>query len=147
MKVIIDGKVYEGHTLESVSIRDALAFNRDCAEHDYPWRWADVERIRNEIRLTKPTERYKHPEALVLTAVSVWASRLVAGDQVTFSEVIEAPLGTMRFVDDEPDPSKDKTGAAMPDPRPARPASGRAAAPRARKAAAPRQPAGSRKRT
>jgi hypothetical protein len=135
VKVIIEGTVYEGRTIDTLAIKHALQFDRECREHGYPLTWADVERIRAEMAgLETDDERARHPDALVLTAVTVWASRLAAGESVTFDEVISVPLGSMRFVVDEPDPSKDSTGAAAPDPRRARPGSGRAAAPRAKAA-------------
>jgi hypothetical protein len=138
VKIIIDGTVYDGQTIDALSIRHALAFNRECAANGFPtreapWTWQDVERIREEIAILPKDERERHPEALLLTAVSVWASRIVAGETVSFDEAISTPLERMHFViepGDQPDPEQDRTGAA--DPRRARPGSGRAGAPASR---------------
>lgn len=132
MKVIIDGVAYQGQTIDTLSIKHALQFNRECREHGYPITWQDVERIRAEMAaLETDAEREQYPDALVLTAVTVWASRLAAGESVTFEEVISAPLGSMMFVPDPEDLAAARK-AATPDPRRARPASGRADAPRAK---------------
>lgn len=129
MKVIIEGTVYEGRTIDTLSIKHALQFDRECRDHGYAVTWRDVERIRAEMAaLETDAEREEHPEALLLTAVTIWASRIAAGETVTFDQVISVPLGHIGFVlDDEPEQ------AATPDPRRARPGSGRAAAPRAAK--------------
>ena len=129
MKVIIEGTVYEGRTIDTLSIKHALQFDRECRDHGYGVTWRDVARIRAEMSaLETEAEREQHPEALLLTAVTIWASRIAAGETVTFDEVISVPLGHIGFVlDDEPEK------AATPDPRRARPGSGRAAAPRAAK--------------
>jgi hypothetical protein len=124
VKVVIDGKVYEGKMIDELSIKHALLFDRECADHGYPWRWADVERVRAEVKQLSRDEAEKHPEALLLTAVSVWAARVLAGDEVTFTEAIETPFERMAFIVDAP-PAEE-----APDPRRARPGSGRAGAPK-----------------
>ncbi|HEY1174790.1 MAG TPA: hypothetical protein VGF17_01430 [Phytomonospora sp.] len=146
MRIVIDGQVYEARTMDSLAIKHALAFDRECAEHGYPVRWVDVERIRSEIRaLETDTERERHPEALLLTAVTVWASLLAAGQKVTFEDAISMPFERIAFIVDEPEPepAQDVAGPAAPDPQPARPGSGRADDPGKGKG----KPARSRKRT
>jgi hypothetical protein len=135
VKIVIDDTVYDGQTIDALSIRHVLAFNRECAHKGFPtleapWTWQDVERIREEIAVMPKEDRERHPEGLLLTAISVWASRIVAGESVSFDEAISTPLERMHFViepGDRPNPDQDRTGAA--DPRRARPASGRASAP------------------
>lgn len=137
MKVVIDGTTYDGKTIDSLSIKHVLQFNRECAEHGYPVTWQDIERIRAELVAIKDVrERERHPDALMLTAVSIWASRIAAGDEVTFEDVISLPLGRMAFIL-EPGDVPDESEAA--DPHRARPGSGRAAEPR-RKATAKGSP-------
>lgn len=127
MKVVIDGTTYDGKTIDSLSIKHAVQFNRECAAHGYGVTWQDIERIRAEIAaLPTNAEREQHPDALLLTAVSIWASRIAAGDDVTFEDVIELPLGRMAFIL-EPGDVPDESEAT--DPRRARPDSGRADAP------------------
>lgn len=129
LKAIIDGKVYDGHTVDDVSIRQALAFDRECAEAGLPVRWADIERIRAEVlALETPAEQARHPEALLLTAVMIWATMLAGGEQVTFVSAIDRPLGSFEFIDADPRPTPAVEEAAPDDPRRARPDSGRASA-------------------
>jgi hypothetical protein len=135
VRVVINGKSYQQREIESLSIKRALQFDRECEEHDLPWRWVDVERAIVEMSALEPKAAQAHPYALVLTALSVWASIIGAGDEVTFDEVLEMPLDSMQFV--APRPPQDHKEPA--DPQQARPGSGRADAPRAK--------AGKRKRT
>jgi hypothetical protein len=128
MKVVIDGKVYDGRTIDSLTIKHALQFNRECEAGGYGVNWADVERVRAEVIDLGEESGAKHPQALLLTAVSVWATLVAAGEEVTFESVISRPLGQMTFIVDKPaEPAPES-----PDPQRARPASGRAAAPRAK---------------
>ena len=137
MRIVIDGKVYAAKAVDALSIKQAMAFDAYCAESGYPWRWTDVEKARSEImELATAEERRNHPSALMMTALTIWASRIAEGDDVTFDDVISAPLESMIFLadpgdmQDEPDPSQDRTGAAeSPDPPQARPVSGRASGP------------------
>jgi hypothetical protein len=125
MKVVIDGKVYEGKMIDELSIKHALLFDRECADQGYPWRWADVERVRAEVKALSRDAAEQHPEALLLTAVSVWAARILAGDDVTFTEAISTPFDRMAFLFDE----AERPAEEAPDPHRARPDSGRANAP------------------
>jgi hypothetical protein len=140
VKVIIDGNVYQAATIDTLSIKHALQFDRECREHGYPLTWRDVERVRAEMSvLATDDERQEHPDALLLTAVTVWASRIAAGDAVTFDEVISAPLGSMRFILDADELAASKgEKAATPDPHRARPGSGRAAAPARKRKSSPK---------
>lgn len=135
MRIVIAGKVYQGKAIDALSIKHALAFDRYCAENEFGWRWADVEKARTEI-LTLETndERRAHPAALMMTALTIWASRIAEGDDVTFDDVISAPLESMLFVSD-PGELDEPEERAAPDPHRARPGSGRADAPAVAKAA------------
>jgi hypothetical protein len=121
VKVVIDGRVYEARALDSLSLKHALAFNAYCELNGHDWRWTDVEVARLEMVDQTKEERRRHPASLMITALTIWATRVGAGDDVTFDDVISAPLASMQFIDVSP-----AAEATAPDPPQARPGSGRA---------------------
>ncbi|HEY1179925.1 MAG TPA: hypothetical protein VGF17_27530 [Phytomonospora sp.] len=132
MKVIIGERTYDMRTSDELSLRHALAFNKECLDQGLGVSWLDIERLRAEVAALPAGEREQHPDVLMLTAVDVWATRVLAGDDVSFVDAISTPLSQMVFVSDPGDAPLPEQ--APPDPRRARPGSGRADEPRPRKA-------------
>lgn len=110
MRFKISGRLYTAASLTEVSLRDLLLFEVQTEEMGLPLRWADQLNISEEITALPKEERGKHPKMLQLLAVTVWATRRVAGDKVTFSEALDFSLDQLEWVgggeDDEADPPK-----------------------------------------
>lgn len=93
------GKVYETDVLDNISLRDLMVFNRQVADMGLPLTWADVERISAEMAELDEAEAARHPDAMVMTGVVIWASRRAAGDEVTFEEAVDIPLSEIVWLE------------------------------------------------
>lgn len=123
MRFSIKGKVYDAATLDDVTLRDTLVFESQMAELGRPMSWGDLlDLVAHLATIDDPTKRGKHPDATWSLAVTVWASRRMAGENVTISEAADFRLTDLEWVT-EPDPSADRTGAAS-DPLDGQPAEG-----------------------
>lgn len=94
----INGKTYDTATVDEISLRDVVLFNRQAADVGLDVKWADVERISNEMAELGDTD-VPHPDALVMFAVTIWAARRVAGDDVTLSEALDVPMKDIEFLE------------------------------------------------
>lgn len=74
----------------------------------------------------KKAERHKHPEAVFLTCFTVWASRVVAGEDMTLMDAIDVPMMSIHLIR-QPGDRDDESPKAKP------PASGGAGRPGKRK--------------
>jgi len=94
----IGDKVYDTATVDEISLRDVVSFNSQAAEMGLGVTWADVERIATEAADRKASDE-AHPEALILFAVTVWAARRIAGEDVTLDEALDVPLKDIEIVE------------------------------------------------
>jgi hypothetical protein len=122
VKFSINGKVYDATDLESVKLRDILVFEQQTKDMGRAVTWGEVNQWADELdALGSDDERANHPGAPWLTAVTVWASRRIAGEDLTFGDAVDFPMSALRFI---PDPEDHKPKA---NPTKARPTgSGRA---------------------
>ncbi|MCC7268778.1 MAG: hypothetical protein IT546_15770 [Caulobacteraceae bacterium] len=106
----LDGKVYSVGALEDVSLRDVMLFNTQAADMGLAATWADVERIAEEMSAADKDEAEKHPDALLMLGVTIWATRRIAGDEVTFGDAVDFPLSALVWLPDTEDrkPGKGK---------------------------------------
>lgn len=106
----LDGKVYSVGALEDVSLRDVMLFNTQAADMGLAATWADVERVSEEMSAADKDEAEKHPDALLMLGVTIWATRRIAGDEVTFGDAVDFPLSALVWLPDTEDrkPGKGK---------------------------------------
>lgn len=106
----LDGKVYSVGALEDVSLRDVMLFNTQAADMGLAATWADVERVAEEMSEADKDEAEKHPDALLMLGVTIWATRRIAGDEVTFGDAVDFPLSSLVWLPDTEDrkPGKGK---------------------------------------
>lgn len=106
----LDGKVYSVGALEDVSLRDVMLFNTQAADMGLAATWADVERVSEEMSAADKDEAEKHPDALLMLGVTIWATRRIAGDEVTFGDAVDFPLSALTWLPDTEDrkPGKGK---------------------------------------
>lgn len=105
----IGAKVYTMTSLDDVSLRDIVMFNTEAAALGLGKTWADVEQLAAEIQAADDDAAENHPDKMLMIGVTVWASRRVAGDDVTFGEAIDVPLSAIEFL---PEPGDRKPGKA-----------------------------------
>lgn len=111
MKFAIKGKVYDATALEQVTLKDILIFERQAAEvMGRPVTWAEVGAWADELeKLSTDRERQEHPAVVWLTAITIWASRIAAGERLDFGDAIDFPVGDLTFL---PEPQDHKPGSS-----------------------------------
>jgi len=118
MKFKIGPTVYDAAELDMLSLVDILKFEKETADLGNPMRWSDIERIQVELEALKTDkERMAHADFIWLTAVTIWASRRLAGEKATFEEAISFPMRDLKQIEEPQDkkaaegPTKARTGS------------------------------------
>lgn len=101
----IGTKVYEIADVQQLPMR-ALLFDLPVQTEELGQRLeaGDVEAINNRLEKIKDTElRGRDPEAKWGIAITIWASRLLAGETVTIAEALSFPSGDLAWLPDTAD--------------------------------------------
>lgn len=126
------GKVYFLKDVDEVPMRLLLELQQQTADAGRPLTAGDIEEMSERLGKLDKTARNKDPDALWMSALTVWISMRLAGDEITFSEVIDIPLSQLKTIPVATD--RQRPAAADPTKRPTRKVSGGAAKPRKRAA-------------
>ena len=128
MILVIDGKTYPAVTIGDLSLRHTLELQRELVTTNISSArtWVDVQALLQEFTALPDDQRATHPEALFLSALMIWATRVSAGEQLSLLEAVDIPASSVQWVK-EPTDHEEPEGKA-----PARPKTGGAAT-RARK--------------
>lgn len=120
MILVIGTKHYPGVAVNELSIRHTLALQRELAVTNISSvkTWADVRALLAEFTKLSKDERENHPEALFLTAVTIWAARVTAGEELGLLDAVDIPAASVKWI---AEPSDKKAAEA---------AEGKAQAPR-----------------
>lgn len=115
MILVIGDKRYPGVTLEDLSLRHTLALQRELAVTNISSAktWADVRKLLADMDAMPREERANHPEVLFLSAVTIWAARVSAGEEMSLLEAVDIPLGSVRWLaepEDHQPSGKGRTG-------------------------------------
>ena len=123
MILVIGDKHYPGVAVSELSIRHTLALQRELAVTNISSvkTWADVRALLAEFATLDKAGRENHPEALFLTAVTIWAARVTAGEELGLLDAVDIPAASVRWI---AEPSDKKAAEA---------AEGKAQAPRGAK--------------
>ena len=115
MILIIGDKKYPGVAVSELSIRHSLALQRELAVTNISGAktWADVRALLAEFTTLSKAERENHPEALFLTAVTIWAARVTAGEEMGLLDAVDIPAASVRWVA-EPSDKAAPVGKARP---------------------------------
>lgn len=99
MKFKIRDQTYDGATLDDLTLKMVLQLEKETREFGRLIRLADVQAMAEELdKLKTNTERGNHPDTPWVLAVTIWASRRLAGESVTFEEAIDFPMGELTFL-------------------------------------------------
>jgi len=114
MILVIGDKRYPGVAIEELSIRHTLALQRELALTNISsaQTWADVRRLVADFGAMKPEDRENHPEILFMTALTIWAARVTAGEELGLLEAVDIPAASVRWVAEPSD--KKPAGKAQP---------------------------------
>jgi hypothetical protein len=113
----IDGKTYDTASVDQISLRDVVLFNSQAADMGLPATWADIERAAGEMA-DMPEGSAPHPDSLLMFAVTVWAARRIAGDDVTLEQALDVPMSSIEIVEARKVP-KDRQQSKKKNSRPA----------------------------
>ena len=140
MIIVIGDQHYPLVGLEDVSLKHWLQLQRELTVTGISGA-RSIDEIKDTIRefahLSR-AEQLRHPEGLFLTAVTVWAARVTAGEDLSLLDAVDVSLSELRFVAEPADrkPGDDPGKASGGGPN-------RAARRRRRRTSAPRSPAAS----
>lgn len=111
----IGDKSYDAIDMQDLSLRHTLALQRELAVTNISSArtWAEVQALVREFAGLSQEERVLHPESVFLTAVTVWAARVSAGEDVGLLEAVDVPLRSIQFISQPSDrkPPQGKAGA------------------------------------
>lgn len=118
MRLKINGKLYPSLELDAVSLRDILRFEGEVRDFraDAGWAWPDVLGTSQDFADLTDDEVSRHPKWPWFLASMIWASRRLAGEEVTFDEALgDLDSSGVDFVEEPGDhkPGKAK-GAKKP---------------------------------
>lgn len=135
MRIKIGDKTYTAAALDRISLRNLIRLEAETIELGRPMRWSELRALADRLSDLPADEIELDDDFPWFLGMLIWAARLEDGEQITFSDAVDFPMGDLDIV---PDP-----GDEVSEPRPpkARPAdSGRAVArrPADRKAKAPK---------
>ena len=122
MILVIDGKTYPAVTIGDLSLRHTLELQRELITTNISSAktWVDVQALLQEFTALPEDRRATHPEALFLGALTIWATRVSAGEQLSLLEAVDIPTSSVQWVKEPPDreepegkaPAQPKTGGA-----------------------------------
>jgi len=104
MKFQIEGKLYDSGSLDDLSLKYLLQLEKETADFGRPLNTGVLQQMSDSINeLKTDKERAAHPDIMWMTAVSIWAARKLAGEQVTFEQAIDFPMSKLVVLPDPQD--------------------------------------------
>lgn len=100
MILIVGDRQYPSVSIDQLSLRHVLALQRELVLTNISSAktFADVKALVEELSALPAAQRAEHPELLFLSAVTIWATRVSAGDQLTLLEAVDLPASSVRWV-------------------------------------------------
>jgi hypothetical protein len=107
MKFKIKDVTYDMAALDLLSLKDILMLEKETTELGKPLRWCDVTQMTDTLAALKTDEERKaHPDSLWMTAITIWASRRVVGEDQAFGDAIDFPLRDLTWLEEPQDRKK-----------------------------------------
>lgn len=117
----IGATVYEASSILRLTLGQILDLERQTAALGRPLSWSQIKAMMKNLDGVTADDFAGHDDAPWVIALTVYSSRLAAGEQLTFGEAVDFPLEDLTILPATEDHSR-------PGPTKARPGSGRAAA-------------------
>lgn len=116
MILVIGDKHYPGVAVDELSLRHTLALQRELAVTNISSAktWADVRALLAEFQALDKAARENHPEALFLTALTIWAARVTAGEEMGLLDAVDVPAASVRWIAEPSDKKAAAAGKAQP---------------------------------
>lgn len=121
MILVINGKTYPGTSMSDLSLRRTLELQRELVTTGISSArtWGEIQGLMNEFMGMTPGERAHHPEALFLTALTIWAARVGSGEDLTLLDACDVPLTAVQWVAEPADKLPAAVGKASARKKPA----------------------------
>ena len=74
----------------------------------------DVVAFASEFQALDKAERENHPEVLFLTALTIWAARVTAGEELGLLDAVDIPAAAVRWIAEPSDKKAAAAGKAQP---------------------------------
>lgn len=100
----LGGKVYTTADLDEVTLKQIVQLERQAADIGVPVRWSQIEQAQIEVGQLGEN-RDEHPQSALLFAITIWASRVLSGEAVTFEQAIDVPIKAIEFLDPPTEPT------------------------------------------
>lgn len=123
MKFSIEGRVYDAASIDRLTLGNILKLEKETTELGRPMKWSEIKAMSARVQDLEPEDFDDDDDAPWFLALTIWSSMLNAGENVTFAQAVDFPLGELRAIE-EPQDRKKPAG-----PTSARPGSGRAGSP------------------
>ena len=100
MILVIGEKKYPAASVSDLSLKRTLELQRELVTTGISSArsWADVQALMESFVSLSVEERAAHPEALFLTALTIWAARVGAGEDLTLLDACNVPLSAVKWV-------------------------------------------------
>lgn len=121
MILVINGKTYPGTSMSDLSLKRTLELQRELVTTGISSArtWGEIQGLMNEFMGMTPGERAHHPEALFLTALTIWAARVGSGEDLTLLDACDVPLSAVQWVAEPADSLPQRSGKASARKKPA----------------------------
>ena len=129
MKLSIAGQVYDPASVDRLTLREIIALETATVDLGRPLKWAQIKAMSEAAQELDPEEFAGSDDALWVIALVIYASKLRAGEDVTFADAVDVELGQIDWIPepgDERPATQDHLG-----PKKAPRVSARAGSPRA----------------
>lgn len=104
--------IYNTASLDELSLKDIVLFDSQAAEIGLDARWSDLEQAATDMAAMTGDEADRHPRKILVIAVTIWAARRMAGEQIKFGDAIDFPANSMRLLPEAGDKKPGKPKAA-----------------------------------
>lgn len=100
MILVVNGKKYPAASVKDLSLKHTLELSRELATTDISSAksWQDVQQLFEEFSALSKEEQQKHPEGLFLTALTIWATRVAAGEELSLLDAVDVPPSVIQWV-------------------------------------------------
>lgn len=101
MLLEIAGTRYPVKSMDELELRHVAQLQRELANNPGITElggWGDIKRTIGEWGNLSVKDREGHPEAMFLTCLTIWASRVLAGEDVTLLEAVSVPVKDIRWI-------------------------------------------------
>lgn len=110
MKVIIEGRTYDGVLGDDITLADLMAIKTATGMTR-----ADLMDLIERVAQLSEVEQQRSDEALIAAGISVWLARRHAGELLTLEEACAVKMSQVEFVREPGDPQPETPGG-RPDP-------------------------------